>query len=225
MKILCVSDDKDVLVYSPNIASRYNDVDLILSAGDLPLKYYEYIVSSLNKPFYFVFGNHHTDDLPKFTKTGIFDELSTHATFDKNKLIVGVGGDFVDGKVVKDKKTGLLIGGLGGSMRYNNGAHQFTEMEMFFRILLMTPRLLYNRLRYKRFLDILLTHAPPYHVGDAPDMCHRGFKVFLWFMKIFKPKYLLHGHIHLIDLNANRENQYLNTKVINVYSSYLLEEG
>ncbi|NCB03234.1 MAG: metallophosphoesterase, partial [Spirochaetia bacterium] len=213
MKILCISDDKDVLVYSPNIASRYSDVDIILSAGDLPLKYYEYIVSSLNKPFYFIFGNHHTDDIGKFKKPNHLDEFAHNVTFDKNKLIVGVGGDFIDGKVIKDKKTGLLIAGLGGSMRYNKGEHQFTEVEMALRILFMLPHLLYNRLRYKRFLDILLTHAAPYNVGDAPDMCHRGFKVFLWFMKVFKPRYLLHGHIHLIDHNANRETQYLQTKV------------
>jgi hypothetical protein len=224
MKILCISDDKDVLVYSPNIATRYSDVDIILSAGDLPLKYYEYIVSSLNKPFSFVFGNHHTDDLDKFTKTGLLDDINQQAAFDKNKFGGGVGGDFIVGKVVRDKKTGLLIAGLGGSMRYNKGAHQFTEAEMFLRIVAIIPRLLYNRLRYKRFLDILLTHAAPYEIGDAPDMCHKGFKVFRWFMRVFTPRYLLHGHIHLIDRNRERVREYHQTKVINVYSSYLLEE-
>jgi len=224
MKILCISDDKDVLVYSPNIATRYSDVDLILSAGDLPLKYYEYIVSSLNKPFYFVFGNHHTDDISKFAKPGLLDDINHQAAFDKNRFTVGVGGDYIDGKVIRDKKTGLLIAGLGGSMRYNSGPHQFTEVEMFFRILGIIPRLLYNRLRYKRFLDILLTHAAPYEIGDAPDMCHRGFKIFRWFMRVFSPRYLLHGHIHLIDMNGKRVRMYHKTKVINVYSSYLLEE-
>ena len=224
MKILCISDDKDVLVYSPNIATRYNDIDIILSAGDLPLKYYEYIVSSLNKPFYFVFGNHHTEDLEKFTKPGLLDDINHQVAFDKNKFGTGVGGDFIDGKVVKDKTTGLLIAGLGGSQRYNKGDHQFNEVEMFFRIVGIIPRLLYNRLRYKRFIDILLTHAAPFEIGDAPDMCHRGFKVFLWFMRVFRPRYLLHGHIHLIDMNGERVREYHKTKVINVYSSYLLEE-
>jgi predicted phosphodiesterase len=61
MKILCISDTTDPLVYSPNIAERYADVDCVISAGDLPLKYYEYILSSLNKPLYFVFGNHNPE--------------------------------------------------------------------------------------------------------------------------------------------------------------------
>ena len=41
MKILCISDETDPLIYSKNIVSRYGDVDLVLAAGDLPLKYYE----------------------------------------------------------------------------------------------------------------------------------------------------------------------------------------
>ncbi len=43
------------------------------------------------------------------------------------------GGDFADGKVLYDKKHNLIIAGLGGSMRYNKGAHQYSEREMFFQ--------------------------------------------------------------------------------------------
>jgi len=224
MKILCISDDKDVLVYSPNIAQRYKDVDLILSAGDLPLKYYEYIVSSLNKPFYFVFGNHYTEDLNRFTKTDVFNPSEMGDGVFKPLIPMGIGGDFIDGKVIRDKKSGLLIAGLGGSMKYNHGKHQFTDREMAFRIISLIPRLIYNKLRYKRFVDILLTHAPPRNLGDKEDLCHRGFSSFLWFIKLFKPTYLLHGHVHLIDMNAERVREYHGCKVINVYSSYILEE-
>jgi predicted phosphodiesterase len=69
MKILCISDETDPLIYSKNIASRYGDVDLVLAAGDLPLKYYEFIISSLNKPLYFVFGNHNLEFLHQFTSS------------------------------------------------------------------------------------------------------------------------------------------------------------
>ncbi|MGD1831904.1 MAG: metallophosphoesterase [Sphaerochaetaceae bacterium] len=224
MKILCISDDKDVLVYSPNIAQRYKDVDMILSAGDLPLKYYEYIVSSLNKPFYFVFGNHHTEELTRFKKTDVLGPSGAMADFGKPVFNQGVGGDFIDGKVVRDKKSGLIIAGLGGSMRYNDGRHQFSETEMFFRILSMIPRLIYNKLRHGRFVDILLTHAPPRNYGDKEDLCHRGFSSFLLFIRYFKPRYLLHGHIHLIDMNAERVKEYRGCRIINVYSSYVLQE-
>ena len=89
-------------------------------------------------------------------------------------------------------------------MRYNQGDHQFTESEMFFRILRMVPHLCWNRIRYGRWLDILITHAPPRGIHDKEDTCHTGFKAFLWFMRCFKPAYLLHGHVHLIDMNEQR---------------------
>ena len=85
------------------------------------------------------------------------------------------------------------------------------------------PRMLWNRMFHGRCVDILLTHAAPQGINDRNDRCHRGFKVFLWFMKFFKPKYLLHGHIHLYDINSPRIAQYKNTKIINVYSRYELE--
>lgn len=224
MKVLCISDEKDELIYSLHVAQRYGSVDMIVSAGDLPLKYYEFIVSSLNKPFYFIFGNHYIEELSLFKKQkSLVDPVSMR--FDRQRLSEGVGGDFIDGKVLRDRATGLLIGGLGGSMRYNKGEHQFTEFEMFFRILCMVPRLWWNRLRYGRYIDILVTHAPPKGIGDGEDRCHRGFRAFLWFMRHFKPRYLIHGHVHLFDSNAPRVTQYYETKVINVYSSYLLEDN
>ena len=62
MKILCVSDQIDPLVYSSNIKERYKDIDFVISAGDLPMEYLDFIVSSLNKAVYFVFGNHNLNE-------------------------------------------------------------------------------------------------------------------------------------------------------------------
>lgn len=56
MKFLCVSDQIDPLIYSTGIKERFKDVDAVLCAGDLPLDYIDFIVSSLNKPTYFIFG-------------------------------------------------------------------------------------------------------------------------------------------------------------------------
>jgi len=222
MRILCVSDESDPIVYSSNIAERYGNVDFVISAGDLPLRYYEFIVSSLNKPLYFVFGNHHVAEMEMFNKRNYF-EGADFFEYDKRSFSWGVGADYLDGKVMRHKATGLLLAGLGGSMRYNNGENQFTEQQMLMRILKMVPRMLVNKLRYGRYIDVLVTHAPPRGIGDAPDMCHMGFKVFLWFIQKFKPRYLLHGHIHLIDLNTPRIAHYQDTEVINVFGSYILE--
>ena len=57
MKILCISDFVDPLIYSQELKNNFPDIDLILCAGDLPLDYIDFIVSILNKPTYFIFGN------------------------------------------------------------------------------------------------------------------------------------------------------------------------
>ena len=49
MKILCISDATDTLIYSKNAPERYKDVDFVISSGDLPLRYYDYIQTVLKK--------------------------------------------------------------------------------------------------------------------------------------------------------------------------------
>jgi len=203
MKILCVSDHIDPLVYSNSIKNRFADVDMILSAGDLPLDYLDFIVTNLNKPLLFIFGNHHVeemagdDDLESFSSTHLGSKVR--------------------------KEAGFIVAGLGGSMRYNRGRNQFTEMQMYGEIVKLVPILLFNRIFHGRFLDILLTHAPPKGIHDKPDKCHQGFKAFLWFIKVFRPRYLVHGHIHLYDLSDVRCTRWLETEVINAYSHYVID--
>jgi hypothetical protein len=43
---------------------------------------------------------------------------------------------------------------------------------MMGRILALAPRLWWNKLRHGRYLDILLTHAPPRGIHDRPDKTH-----------------------------------------------------
>ena len=203
MKILCVSDQIDPLVYSSSIKNRFADVDMILGAGDLPLDYLDFIVTNLNKPLFFVFGNHHD---------GGIDDGDDKESFSSTHL----------GSKVR-MEDGLIVAGLGGSMRYNKGKNQFTEFQMYCEIAKLIPILLCNRIFRGRFLDILLTHAPPKGIHYKPDKCHWGFKAFLWFIKMFKPRYLVHGHIHLYDLSDVRRTRYLETEVINAYSHYVID--
>lgn len=218
MKVLCVSDHIDPLVYSTQVKHRFREVQLVLGAGDLPLEYYSFIVSSLNVPLLFIYGNHNLSRLESYQGKA----SSTDARFDDQfRKGDGVGATFLEDRHHKHGK--LLIAGLGGSMRYNNGAHQFTEAQMLLRVLRMAPRLWWNRLVHGRFLDVLLTHAPPRGIHDRADKCHWGFKAFLTFMKWFKPRYLIHGHIHLYELNEVRRTTYLQTEVVNCYDHLVLE--
>jgi Icc-related predicted phosphoesterase len=137
----------------------------------------------------------------------------------------GIGATHVGSNIKIEE--GLIIAGLGGSMRYNRGENQFTEFQMYLEIFKLIPRLICNRLFRGRWVDILLTHAPPKGIHDKNDKCHWGFKSFLWFMKTFKPRYLVHGHIHLYDLSDIRQTRWEQTLVVNAYSHYIIdtEEG
>jgi Icc-related predicted phosphoesterase len=217
MKILCISDQIDPLVYTNTIRERFKDVDLILSAGDLPMDYLDFIVSSLNKPLLFVFGNHHTEDIPYYAG-GLY---AAENTVDSHYQ--GSGAIHVGSRIRREEN--LLVAGLGGSMRYNKGNNQFTEFQMKKEMLKLIPGLIFNRIFRGRYLDILLTHASPRGIHDKEDRCHQGFKCFLWFMRKFKPRYLIHGHIHLYDLADIRVTKYNETTVINAYSHYVINTG
>jgi Icc-related predicted phosphoesterase len=115
-----------------------------------------------------------------------------------------------------------LIAGLGGSPWYNGGDNQYTERRMFLRALRLLPRLLWNRVAYGRYLDVLVTHAAPFGVQDGSDRAHLGFKTFLWLMKRFRPRYLVHGHVHLWDRNQQRVSRYGDTTVVNAYDHVVL---
>ena len=187
MKILCIADHVDPLVYSLSIKTRFKDVDLVISAGDLPINYYDYIVSSLNKPLLFVFGNHIARALKGLSAKR---RLASQRHF-----------------------SGAL---------YNGGENQFTQRQMTWNILKLVPALLVNKVRYGRYLDIFLTHAPPFGINDRQDLCHTGFKSFLWFMRKFKPRYLIHGHVHLYSRNERRISCYCSTLIVNAYDHHVI---
>ncbi|MDR0524407.1 MAG: metallophosphoesterase [Spirochaetaceae bacterium] len=214
MKILCISDHIDPLVYTNTIKDRFGDIDMILSAGDLPMDYLDFVVSSLNKPLLFVFGNHDNNHFKAVPES--LNPFGMVTDFPPSAGIIHVGSRV-------RYEEGLICAGLGGSRLYNNGENQYTELQMKCEMAKLIPRLLLNRLIRGRFLDVLLTHASPFGIHDKPDRCHQGFKCFLWFMRVFKPKYLIHGHIHLYDSSEVRTTRYHNTLVLNAYSHYIID--
>ena len=131
MRILCIADHIDPLVYSPNIRKRFSRIDFVLSAGDLSMSYYDFIVSMLNKPLFFVFGNHKLDGQAFYLKKKA--ELHGLDAKDPYDMKYYTGSTYINKKSVNAK--GLLIAGLGGSVWYNGGQNQFTDRRMFRRIL------------------------------------------------------------------------------------------
>lgn len=205
MKILAVSDVEIGFIYSPMISQRFSDIDLVISCGDLPYYYLEYILSTLNVPLYYVRGNHASR-----VEFGSFGER-THPW----------GAVDLHRRVVEDD-TGLLLAGMEGCLMYNQGRYQYTQHEMWLNVLLMTPRLMLNKIRFGRYLDVFISHAPPWKINDMDDLPHQGFKAYRWLLKVFKPAIHLHGHIHLYRQDIPRVTSIDESDVVNVYGYYVL---
>lgn len=173
---------------------------MVISCGDLPYYYLEYIISMLNKPLYFVRGNH----APAAEYGSEWERQFPMGGLDIHR---------------KTQRTsnGLLIAGIEGSLRYNNGPYQYTQREMWLNVFRLIPGLFLNRLRFGRYLDIFVTHAPPWKIHDAEDRPHQGIKAFRWFDQVFQPAYHLHGHVHLYRQDAVKLTFFGKTKILNTY--------
>ncbi len=211
MRILAIADEVSPFVYSENFPKNLPPFDLVLSAGDMPGHVLEFIATRLIKtqPVYVV-GNHHEEYLRR-------DDPETA------QLVQLPGGCLnAHGRVLE--VGGVLIAGVEGSPRYSPGTHQYSEWQMCAITRKMTPRLLYNRARYGRAVDVLLTHAAPKGPHEGADYPHRGVGAFNCFAQRWKPKVHIHGHVHLNGANAPRE--YVTdsgVRVVNAFGFTVLE--
>lgn len=195
MKLLLLSDKESEYLWDYYKPGRLDGIDLILSCGDLSSKYLTFLVTMTGKPLLYVHGNH-------------------DKTYD---LHPPEGCDCVEDRLVTVK--GLRILGLGGSIEYSGGPHQYTEAQMARRI---------RRLRYRLWraggVDIVLTHSPMQGYGDGEDYAHRGFESLLALVDKYQPKYLIHGHVHVnYGFQIPRVLRRGETTVINAYERYVLD--
>ena len=205
VRIMTICDEVDARLYGAGLAERRGQFDLLLSCGDIPPYYIDYVASTLCVPVLGVHGNH-DGSLARAHARGHEDDEEQHADWGMAEL---------HGRIVHEQ--GLLIGGFDGCLKYNRGSYQYTEGGMRWQIARMIPQLLMNKLRYGRYLDVLVTHAPPRHIHDQEDRPHQGFEVFRWFLKTFRPRYHLHGHIHIYDNRTNTRTLFHETEVLNAY--------
>ena len=171
------------------------DIDLVISAGDLKAEYLSFLVSLTNLPILYVHGNH--------------DEKYDKAPPE--------GCECIEDQIVTI--NGIRILGLGGSMRYRNGTHQYSEKEMQRRV----RKLKFKLMRSGGF-DILVTHAPLAGLHDGDDLCHKGFEAFRDLLEKYQPKYFVHGHVHMnYGGKTPRLSMYGDTVVINAFREYRFE--
>ncbi len=206
MQVLTISDEIARQMYSPAARERFQDVQLVLSCGDLKPSYLEFVVSTLNVPCLYVPGNH--DAQPELMESG--DVVTEPAGCVK-----------IHGRVVRE--AGLLIAGLGGSLWYNGADYLYSETMMRLRVYLLAARIRLRQQRTGERLDFMITHAAPQGIHDGPG-AHRGFACFRWFIDRFQPRYFIHGHVHpRYGYNKVTESVVGQTKVINTVGYRLLD--
>lgn len=209
-RILAIADEVDEGLDNDKLIRLHPD--LVVSAGDLPFDYLEYIVSRLDIPLVYVPGNH---DAELRSSDPTWTPLGTDAP-EQGPL----GCVNADGRVVV--AAGLRIAGLGGSMRYRRGPNQYTEAEMRWRALSLEVRIRLNPARGARKVDVLLTHAPPLGWGAPDDLAHRGFASFVRLVKDLTPRLLIHGHVHPYG-RAQVERKLAGTQIINAVPLRLID--
>ncbi len=187
MKILLVADVPDPALWEYYQPGKLDGYDLILSAGDLEAEYLSFLVTMANVPVLYVHGNHN-EGYDRFPPDGC---------------------ECIDDRLVT--VNGLRILGLGGSALYSDGKYQYTEAQMHRRIARLN-----RAVKKAGGVDIVVTHCPPHGFGDADDYAHRGFVAFLPMLERWKPKALVHGHIHL-SYGVPRERLLGETHIINAY--------
>ena len=100
MRILAVADIESRYIWDHFDPARFEDVDLIISCGDLKSEYLSFLITMIKAPLFYVHGNHDTSYAEKPPE----------------------GCDCIEDKIVEYK--GLRIVGLGGSMKYNDNPYR-----------------------------------------------------------------------------------------------------
>lgn len=198
-KVLAVSDVELDFIYSPQVRERFNDIDLIIGCGDLPYYYLEYMISVLNKPLFFVRGNH--SNVKEYSSSGSLGEPRGGVDLHRRMILA----------------NGVILAGIEGSLKYRNGPYQYSQSKMWEHVFRLVPALIRNQAIYGRYLDIFVSHAPPWGIHDQPDLPHQGINAFRWLLEVFKPAYHFHGHIHLYRQDAIKVTRFMNTEVVNAY--------
>ncbi|MGN0394100.1 MAG: metallophosphoesterase [Coprococcus sp.] len=197
MKILVLADEESKYLWDYFDKSKIEDIDLIISCGDLAPQYLSFLATFSHAPVLYVHGNH----------DGCYADIPPE------------GCICIDDNIYVYK--GIRIMGLGGSMDYKSGnsKHQYSERAMEWRIRKLTLKLIKNK-----GFDILVSHSPAYELNDSKDLPHTGFKCFRTLMETYKPKYFVHGHVHInYGRDFVRESKYMDTTIINAFERYIIE--
>ena len=112
--------------------------------------------------------------------------IGVHGNHDPDDLLAELEVEDLHGR--RTSVGGLSVVGFEGCVRYGRGGpHQYTQRQAT------------KLARRLPAADVLLTHCPPLGVNDDPDdPAHVGFAGLRDWVEVYRPRHLLHGHVHPI---------------------------
>jgi hypothetical protein len=203
IRLLAVSDEVDPSLESEATRRGLGSLDAVLGAGDLEPAYLTFLADAFGVPLIYVRGNH---DVGAAWEVGEIRDLPD---------------PLADGRI--HEESGVAVLPFSGSPRYAphgkaDVEQQVSAFGMWRRVLRAWPS------AARRRPVMLLTHAAPEGLNDAPDHAHRGFAAFRWLLERLSPPLWLHGHTALvrrgIDGRCLRRN---GTLLVNVTGATLIE--
>lgn len=226
MNILAVADKESstLLHWVEKGEAHLRLLDLIVSCGDLPASYLEYLSNALGVDLVYVRGNH--DAYGKFNGAKPHPETLCQVPCYEEKFD---GLRNIHGHIFPLKEC--VFAGFEGSLWYNGEGPQYHEEEMFQLVRNMELRLRLHRLRdwFRRTLtsSVIVSHAPPAGVHDGQDLCHKGFLCYHHLLKAFLPVLWIHGHTATESVTKNQVSFCGQTTILNCYEHKFihLEQG
>ena len=170
IRFLVASDVADPSLHHGVNREAIGRLDGILGAGDLDPEWLAFLADSFHAPLVYVRGNHDRGGQWRDRPLVVPDWLDTG----RIERVAGI------------PIVGLEWPGVSGSDDRRRPGLAWQQAIGIVR------RLIWARLW--RAPLIVISHAPPAGIGDAPDAYHVGFGAYLWLLDRLTPPIWLHGH-------------------------------
>ena len=203
IRILAVSDEADRALEAESTRAAIGALDMIIGCGDLEPPYLAFLADAFGVPLHYVRGNHDVGASWGASEREVLPE------------------PMPDGHVVEESGVRLLP--FAGSPRY--APHGRAGVEQQISGFAMWRRVIGAWPRAARLRPILIvSHAAPRGLNDAPDRAHRGFAAFRWLIDRVAPPLWLHGHTALVRRGIDaRMLRHRGTTIVNVTGATLVE--
>lgn len=201
VRFLAVSDETDpALTFAVN-REALGPLDGIIGCGDLEETWLSFLGDAFSVPLVYVRGNHDHGGAWRHGSATVPAALAS-------------------GQI--DRLAGIAIGGLEWP-GVDLAGNQRRPWLAWRQALGLMRRAVIGRLTGHREPILVISHAPPEGVGDAPtDPYHAGFNAYRWLLERLRPPLWLHGHtttalVHRLSVQSGP------TMVVNVTGAVLLE--